>query len=194
MIKFNQSFLTKVNRCFFAKKKKSLKVKEEKEKKKELWMEKLPKELVYEFEPELAFKIVKCHSTVIFNENVDLCVKLAIDSKRTDLTIRGTCVLPHVIGKTKKVCFYGANAEQNRRALEAGADMICTEEVIEDIKKEIFDFDVLYATKESINSLKPHARVLGPKGLFPNAKVNTLIPETEIGKLNRANYERCKSR
>ena len=134
-----------------------------------------------EYDPETAFKIVKAHSYVAFNESLNLCVKLGIDPKRSDLSLRGSCVLPAGIGRSKRVAFFGANEEQNNLALAAGADLVGTQDLLSQIKEGFFDFEVLYATVESINLLKPYARLLGPKGLFPNAKVNTLIKASEIG-------------
>ena len=137
--------------------------------------------LPIEYDPETAFKIVKSHSYVAFNESLNLCVKLGIDAKRSDLSLRGSCVLPAGIGRSKRVAFFGADEEQNQMALAAGADLAGTQDLIAQIKEGVFDFEVLYATVESINILKPYARLLGPKGLFPNAKVNTLIKADEIG-------------
>lgn len=151
------------------------------------------KELPIEYDPETAFKIVKCHSYVAFNESLNLCVKLGIDAKRSDLNLRGSCVLPAGIGRSKRVAFFGANDSQNKAAIDAGADLAGTQELIDQIKEGVFDFEVLYATVESINLLKPYARLLGPKGLFPNAKVNTLIKTTEIGYIIRTSDKRCES-
>jgi len=144
--------------------------------------------LPIEYDPETAFKIVKAHSYVAFNESLNLCVKLGIDPKRSDLSLRGSCVLPAGIGRSKRIAFFGANEEQNNAALTAGADLVGTQTLLEQIKAGVFDFEVLYATVESINLLKPYARILGPQGLFPNAKVNTLIKESEISMLIRSIY------
>lgn len=152
------------------------------------------KVLPNEYDPETAFKIVKCHSYAVFNESFNLCVKLGIDPKRSDLAMRGSCVLPSGIGRSKRVAFLGMNDEQNKRAIEAGADLAGTQDLLSQIKEGVFDFEVLYATMESINLLKPYARILGPKGLFPNVKVDTLIKTDEIGNLIRKSNERCKGR
>ena len=149
------------------------------------------KELPIEYDPETAFRIVKAHSYVAFNESLNLCVKLGIDPKRSDLSLRGSVVLPAGIGRSKRIAFFGADEEQNQVALNAGADLAGTQDILAQIKEGVFDFEVLYATVESINLLKPYARLLGPKGLFPNAKVNTLIKADEIRIIIRSGNKGC---
>lgn len=148
------------------------------------------KEPPIEYDPETAFKIVKSHSYAAFNESLNLCVKLGIDPKRSDLALRGSCVLPAGIGRSKRVAFFGDSEAQNKIAREAGADIAGTSDLLAQIKEGVFDFEVLYATVESVGQLKPYARLLGPKGLYPNAKVNTLIPASDIGALKRTSHKR----
>lgn len=140
---------------------------------------------VYEYDPVTAIRLMKAYSWRAFNESVDLCIKLGINPTRTEHGIRGTCVLPAGIGKSQRICFFGANAEEEALALKAGADLIGTDETIENIKKEKFDFDQIYSTTTGVAKLKSLARILGPKGLFPNAKVKTLFPPELIGEFIR---------
>lgn len=147
---------------------------------------------VNEYDPSTAIKLLKAYSWAAFNETVDLCVKLGVNPKRSEQMIRGTCVLPGGLGKSKKICFFGANKEEEDIAKSAGADLIGTNETIEDIKTGKFDFEQVYCTTTAVNRLKAVARILGPKGLFPNVKVKTLFPPEEIGKIIRSKFKRCK--
>lgn len=150
--------------------------------------------VVYEYDPVTAIRLMKAYSWRAFNESVDLCIKLGINPTRTEHAIRGTCVLPAGIGKSQRICFFGANAEEEALALKAGADFIGTNETIEDIKKEKFDFDQIYSTTTGVSKLKSLARILGPKGLFPNAKVKTLFPPDLIGDFIRRVDQRRQER
>ena len=138
---------------------------------------------IYEYDPVLAIKLMKSTSYRHFPESVDICIKLGINPKRTDHNIRGTCVLPSGVGRTQRICFFGGNAEEEALALSAGADLIGNDVVIENIKNDIYDFDSLYSSTTGIGKLKSLARILGPKGMFPNVKVKTLVAPDEIGKL-----------
>ena len=141
--------------------------------------------MVYEYDPPTAIKLVKAYSVRAFNESIDICMKLGINTKRSEQNIRGSCVLPGGLTRSKKICFFGANAQEEAIAKAAGVDVIGNDEIIEEIKKEKFNFDQIYSTTTAINKLKPLARILGPKGLFPNLKVKTLFPPEEIGDVTR---------
>lgn len=144
---------------------------------------------IYEYDPNTAIRLMKSYSWRTFNESIDLCVKLGVNPKRTDHAIRGTCVLPGGLGKSKRICFFGANEEEEKLALKSGADFIGTNETIEEIKKDKLNFDQIYCTTTGIGKLKPLARILGPKGLFPNVKVQTLFLPEDIGFIKRKDFE-----
>ena len=134
----------------------------------------------YEYNPEIAYKILKAEDYSTFDQSVDLCIKLGINVKRSEHNVRGSCVLPGGIGKTKKICFFGEGEDQKKRGRDSGADIIGGEDTLEKFDKGVIDFDVLYSTVEALPILKPYARFLGPKGLFPNIKVQTLVKDSDI--------------
>lgn len=137
--------------------------------------EKLDKNKVYSIEE--ALKLVKANKIAKFDESVEAHVKLSVDPKKGDQQMRGTVVLPHGTGKSKKVAVI--TSIKAKEAREAGADIIGGEELIEKIKSgKIFSgkdkFDILIATPEMMPKLAPVAKILGPKGLMPSPKTETV--------------------
>jgi len=126
---------------------------------------------------EEAIALVKETSTVKFDASVELHARLGIDPKKGDQQIRGTVVLPHGTGKTKTIAaFVGANDEKAAKA--AGADFVYNEEDIKKIKTTgKVAFEIAVATPEMMPKLAVAARVLGPKGLMPNPKTDTVGPD-----------------
>lgn len=124
-----------------------------------------------------AVKAVKETSNVKFDASVEVHVRLGIDPKKGEQQIRATVVLPHGTGKTKKVAaFVGANDE--KAAKDAGADFVYGEEDIKKIKETgKVDFEIAVATPEMMPKLALAAKVLGPKGLMPNPKTDTVGPD-----------------
>ena len=121
---------------------------------------------------EEAAKLVKETSTVKFDATVDASFNLNVDPKAADQQVRGTLVLPHGNGKTKKVL---AITDKVEEAKAAGADLIGGKEMIEKILKENwFEFDVIVATPNMMGEIGKAARTLGPKGLMPNPKTGTV--------------------
>ena len=123
---------------------------------------------------EEAVKLVKETSTVKFDATVDVSFKLNVNPKQADQQVRGTLVLPHGNGKTKKVL---AITDKVEDATNAGADLVGGAEMIEKISGGWFDFDVIVATPNMMPLLGKVARVLGPKGLMPNPKTGTVNPD-----------------
>jgi len=121
-----------------------------------------------------AIELVKATSTVKFDASVEFHARLGIDPKKSDQLIRATVVLPHGTGKTKRIAaFVGPNDE--KAAKDAGADLVLGEEEIKEIKTTgKIDFDIAVATPEMMPKLAVAARVLGPKGLMPNPKTDTV--------------------
>jgi large subunit ribosomal protein L1 len=137
-----------------------------------------------------AIELVQKTSTTKFDSTVELALRLGVDPKHADQQVRGTTVLPHGTGKTKKVLVL-AKADKVKEAEEAGADYAGGEEYVEKIQKENWlDFDVVIATPDMMGVVGKIGRILGPKGLMPNPKSGTVtfdvaqaVKETKAGKI-----------
>lgn len=141
---------------------------------------------------EEAVKLVKENKFAKFDESVEVHVKLSIDTKKGEEQVRGAVVLPHGTGKTKKVAVI--TSTKAKEAKVAGADIIGGEEMIEKIKNnKLGAVDVLVATPEMMPKLAPVAKILGPRGLMPSPKTETVtdkIKETvEMLKKGKVNYK-----
>src|SRR6187431_3584218 len=113
-----------------------------------------------------------------FDETVELSVRLGVDPKHSDQMVRGTVVLPHGLGKAKRVLVI-ANAEKQREATEAAADEVGGEEVVEKILGGWQDFDAVVATPDMMRAVGKLGKVLGPRGLMPNPKTGTVTPNVK---------------
>ena len=133
-----------------------------------------------EYDPHFAVRLVKANAYRAFVESVDVSIRLGIDPRKTDQHVRGTCALPAGVGKQVRLCMFVANEEERRQALQAGVDSIGDAATIAQLEKGAVTFDKVFATLEGLTQLKPHARVLGPKGLFPNVKSRTLLRPEEL--------------
>ncbi len=114
-----------------------------------------------------------------FDESVDVAINLGVDPRKADQNIRGSVVLPHGTGKTVRVLAI-AKGEKAKEAQEAGADYVGAEDVIEKIKEGWLDFDKVVATPDMMGQVGKIGRILGPRGLMPNAKTGTVT--FDIGK------------
>ena len=125
-----------------------------------------------------------------FYETVDLTMRLGVDPKHADQMVRGTVVLPHGLGKSKKVLVI-ASGDKVREAEAAGADFVGGEEMVEKIQKENWtDYDAVIATPDMMRAVGRLGKVLGPRGLMPNPKTGTVttdvakaVAETKAGKI-----------
>jgi large subunit ribosomal protein L1 len=124
-----------------------------------------------------------------FDETVEMSVRLGVDPKHSDQMVRGTVVLPHGLGKSKRVLVI-ANAEKQREATEAGADQVGGEELVEKIVGGWMDFDAVVATPDMMRAVGRLGKVLGPRGLMPNPKTGTVtldvvkaVTEIKAGKV-----------
>ncbi len=122
---------------------------------------------------EEAVALAKKTSTVKFDATVELSFKLNVDPRHADQMIRGAMVLPHGTGKSQSVAVV-AQGDAAKAAQEAGADFVGDQDLIDQIAKGWFGFDVLIATPNMMGKLGKLGRVLGPKGLMPNPKTGTV--------------------
>src|SRR6202522_1078819 len=138
---------------------------------------------------EAAELLRKAHY-VKFDETVEITMRLGVDPKHADQMVRGTVVLPHGLGKSKRVLVI-ASGDKIKEAEAAGADFVGGEEMVEKINKENWtDFDALIATPDVMKSVGRLGKVLGPKGLMPNPKTGTVtfdvgkaVQEVKAGKV-----------
>ncbi len=124
-----------------------------------------------------------------FDETVEMSIRLGVDPKHADQMVRGTVVLPHGLGKSKKVLVI-ANAEKQREATEASADEVGGEELVDRILGGWQDFDAVVATPDMMRAVGKLGKVLGPRGLMPNPKTGTVtmdvakaVQEIKAGKV-----------
>lgn len=129
-----------------------------------------------------ALPLVKKLSHAKFDETVEIAIRLGVDPKHADQMVRGTVVLPHGLGKSKKVCVI-ASGEKVKEAEEAGAEHVGGEELVVKIQEGWLDFDALIATPDVMKSVGKLGKILGPKGLMPNPKTGTVT--FELGKAVR---------
>ena len=121
-----------------------------------------------------AVSLLKKTSGAKFDETVDLASRLGLNAQHADQNIRGTVTLPHGTGKTVRVVVF-AEGDPARQAEEAGADFVGTDELVDKIVDGWLDFDATIATPDLMRSIMPKlGRVLGPRGLMPNAKAGTV--------------------
>ena len=129
-------------------------------------------------------------SYVKFDETVDVAVRLGVDPRHADQMIRGTVVLPNGLGKKVKVLVFAKGAKE-KEALDAGADFVGNDDLIEKIKGGWLDFDKAVATPDMMGSVGKIGKILGPRGLMPNAKTGTVtfdiaraVNELKSGKID----------
>src|ERR1700720_1691613 len=125
-----------------------------------------------------------------FDETVEVTLRLGVDPKHADQMVRGTVVLPHGLGKSKKVLVI-ASGEKGKEAQDAGADFVGGDDMVEKIQKENWtDYDAVVATPDMMKSMARLGKVLGPRGLMPNPKTGTVtfdvaraVQEVKAGKV-----------
>ena len=113
-----------------------------------------------------------------FKEALDVAVNLGIDPKKTDQAVRGATNLPHGNGKTYKVAVF-AEGDEAKDAKENGADKVGMEDLADEMKKGNLDFDVIIATPTTMKVVSPLGQILGPKGLMPNPKSETVTKDVK---------------
>ena len=131
-----------------------------------------------QYDPKEALELTVSSSYVKFDETVDVAVRLGVDPRHADQMVRGTVVLPNGLGKEVKVLVF-AKGEKEKEALDAGADFIADEDTVKKIQDGWFGFDKAIATPDMMGTVGKLGRVLGPRGLMPNAKTGTVTFELE---------------
>lgn len=114
-----------------------------------------------------------------FDETVDAAIRLGVNPKHADQMVRGSVALPNGLGKTVRVLVF-AKGEKEKEALDAGADFVGSDDMVEKIKEGWLDFDRVIATPDMMGSVGKLGKVLGPRGLMPNPKVGTVT--FDVGK------------
>ena len=132
-----------------------------------------------DFTPEEAVGLLKKVKYAKFDETVEVAMRLGVDPKHADQMVRGTVVLPHGLGKTRRVLAF-ASGEKVTEAEAAGADLVGGEEMVEKITGGFMDFDAVVATTDMMRSVGKLGKILGPRGLMPNPKTGTVT--FDIGK------------
>lgn len=128
-----------------------------------------------------AVKLVKESSFVKFDETVEVHMRTGLDSRHADQQLRGTILLPHGLGKSQRVLVF-AEGEAARAAEEAGADFVGSDDMVKKVEGGWTDFEVALATKDLMGKVGKLGRVLGPRGLMPNPRTNTVVDAEDIGK------------
>ncbi len=123
-----------------------------------------------------ATEIVASTAATKFDETVDAAIRLGVNPAHADQMVRGSVVLPHGLGKTVRVLVF-AKGEKEKEALDAGADLVGNDDVIEKIKGGWMEFDRVIATPDMMGSVGKIGKILGPRGLMPNPKVGTVTFE-----------------
>jgi large subunit ribosomal protein L1 len=137
-----------------------------------------------------AIKLAVDGSYAKFDETVDIAVRLGVDPRHADQMVRGTVVLPNGLGKVVRVCVF-AKGEKEKEALDAGAEYAGNDDLIDKIKEGWLDFDKAVATPDMMGSVGKIGKILGPRGLMPNAKTGTVtfdvakaVEELKAGKID----------
>ncbi|HOB53281.1 MAG TPA: 50S ribosomal protein L1 [Acidobacteriota bacterium] len=132
-----------------------------------------------EYELNEAVALIKKIAFAKFDETLEVSMRLGVNPKYADQMVRGTVVLPHGLGKSKKVAVI-TSAEKFKEAQDAGADEVGAEDLVDKISKGYLDFDAVVATPDMMKFVGRLGKVLGPRGLMPNPKTGTVT--TEVGK------------
>ncbi len=123
-----------------------------------------------------ASEVIKTLKSAKFDETVEIAMNLNVDPRHADQMVRGAIVLPHGTGKTVRVAVFAKGAKADE-AKAAGADIVGTDDLVEQIQEGVFNFDVVVAAPDCMGLVGKIGRILGPKGLMPNPKTGTVTPD-----------------
>jgi large subunit ribosomal protein L1 len=129
-----------------------------------------------QYAPLEAVRLAKETSTTKFDGTVEVAFRLGVDPRKADQMVRGTVNLPHGTGKTARVLVF-ATGDRAEAAVAAGADIVGSDELIDEVSKGRLDFDAVVATPDLMGKVGRLGRVLGPRGLMPNPKTGTVTPD-----------------
>ncbi len=151
-------------------------------------LQKVDRKKRYSFEE--AVQLALDCSYASFDETLDLAVRLGVDPRHADQMVRGTVVLPNGVGKKIRVAVF-AKGEKEKEALEAGADYVGSDDLVEKVQKGWLEFDKAIATPDMMSAVGKLGRILGPRGMMPNAKLGTVtfdvakaVNEIKAGKID----------
>ena len=128
------------------------------------------------YSPLAAIRLAKETSVTKFDSSVEVSMRLGIDPRKADQMVRSTVVLPHGTGKTARVLVF-AQGDKAEQAREAGADIVGSDELIDEVAKGRLDFDAVVATPDLMGKVGRLGRVLGPRSLMPNPKTGTVTAD-----------------
>jgi len=134
------------------------------------------------YEPREAVKLVKEGAFAKFDETVELHLRTGLDTRHADQQLRGTITLPHGLGKSQRVLVF-AEGEPARIAEQAGADYVGSDDLVKKIEEGWLEFDIALAVREMMGKVGKLGRVLGPRGLMPNPRTNTVVEPDDLPKV-----------
>jgi len=137
-----------------------------------------------------AMEFVAKSATAKFDETVDAAIRLGVNPAHADQMVRGSVVLPNGLGKTVRILVF-AKGEKEKEALDAGADFVGADDMVEKIKGGWLDFDRVIATPDMMGNVGKLGKILGPRGLMPNPKVGTVTFDiaNAVGELKAGRVE-----
>ena len=130
-----------------------------------------------------AVALIKEFGTAKFNETVEVAVNLGVDARKSDQGVRGATTLPHGTGAEVRVAVF-AQGESADKARQLGAEFVGMEDLADQIKGGMMDFDVVIASPDAMRVVGTLGQVLGPRGLMPNPKTGTVTPDIEVAVQN----------
>ena len=145
------------------------------------WREKVDANQRYPLDEAVA--LIKEFSTAKFNETVEVAVNLGVDARKSDQGVRGATTLPHGTGAEVRVAVF-AQGESADKARELGAEFVGMEDLADQIKSGMMDFDVVIASPDAMRVVGTLGQLLGPRGLMPNPKTGTVTPDIEAAVQN----------
>ncbi len=130
-----------------------------------------------------AVTLLKELSTAKFNETVEVAVKLGVDARKSDQAVRGATTLPHGTGSDVRVAVF-TQGDAAEKAQAAGADLVGMDDLADQVKGGMMDFDVVIASPDAMRVVGQLGQILGPRGLMPNPKTGTVTPDVETAVKN----------